>query len=252
MVSLFEELKRRKVLNTAAMYVVGAWLLIQVADVVLPNFNAPQWIIQAIIISLFAGFPIAILLAWLFRITPQGIEDDSSENQSTDPRAQYLVIGLSLSFSVIGVLAYLNFVPDSGVEEADNIATLPIIEKSIAVLPFVTMSAGDDDGYFADGLTEELLNSLAQLSDLKVAARTSSFYYKGRDVDIREIGANLGVRHVLEGSVRRAGDQLRVTAQLIDVQNGFHLWSANYDRTMDNIFTIQDDIANEVTGALRV
>lgn len=254
MSTLIEELTRRKVIRVAAIYAVAAWLLIQVADVVLPSFNAPQWVMQALIISLFLGFPVAVVLAWIFKITPDGIEEDEIKESAVDRSVQFLAVSVVAIASIIGMVFYLNLgLDDIGSvdrEVVDLVAAPP--EKSIAVLPFVAMSSGEDDEHFADGLTEELLNNLAQLSDLKVSARTSSFYYKGQNYDIREVGTNLGVRHVLEGSVRRSGNQLRVTAQLIDVENGFHLWSANFDRTMEDIFVIQDDIAAQVTGALSV
>ena len=245
--SLFQELKRRKVYNVITIYVVTSWLLLQVADTLFPAFGLPDSAIRIPATILLIGFPLVVILAWVFELTPQGIKKTgavTAEDTVKIRKRDYLVNAIVLV--LITVVAVQQFVIFNRPVSDDS------IDKSIAVLPFISMSSGEEDGYFADGLTEELLNALAQLSDLKVAARTSSFYYKGRNEDIREIGSALGVAHVLEGSVRRSADQIRVTAQLIDVETGFHLWSTIYDGDLNDIFAIQDEIASEVTQALRI
>lgn len=245
---ILQELKRRKVFRVAGVYAVAAWLSIQVVDVVLPTFDVPQWVNQTLILLIILGFPATLLLTWAFDITAEGI-------QKTEPAApgqlhalrkrDYLfAVCILLLVGLVGVQQFGNFGDDS--ERA------AVVEKSVAVLPFVAMSSGPDDGYFADGLTEELLNVLAQVPDLKVPGRTSSFFYKGQDQDLREIGEALGVAHILEGSVRRSANTLRITAQLVDAATGFHIWSATFDRSSDDIFDIQDEIASAVTEVLRV
>jgi TolB-like protein len=275
MSNLIQELQRRKVFRVAAVYAVVAWLLIQVVDVVLPTFNAPQWVNQSIILLLMLGLPVTVVVAWAFDITPQGIQKtpalESGETTGLRKRDYFVNAALLVLIAVVVEQQFVFFNRPAGdvsiasqesaaesgprVEEliGSAIQTTPQVpEKSVAVLPFVSMSSGEEDGYFADGLTEELLNVLAQLSDLKVPGRTSSFFYKDKQQDLREIGQALGVAYLLGGSVRRAGDQIRVTAQLVSASDGFNLWSATYDRTMDDIFAIQDEIASEVTSALQV
>ncbi len=223
MASFFTELKRRHVFKVAAAYVVTGWVVAQVAEFLLENFAAPEWTLQALIVVLFLGFPIAIILAWAFELTPDGVRRDGADEGETLPVV------------------------------ADSHATLAIEspDQSIAVLPFADMSPDRDQEYFSDGLTEELLNLLAKVPGLHVASRTSAFSFKGKQEDIREIADKLSVKHVLEGSVRKAGDQLRITAQLIKAHDGYHLWSETYDRSMANVFAIQDEIARAVVEALK-
>ncbi|TDG13355.1 tetratricopeptide repeat protein [Seongchinamella unica] len=223
MATFFTELKRRHVFKVAAAYVVTGWIVAQAAEFLLESFTAPEWILQALIIVLALGFPIAIVLAWAFELTPDGVQRDSADEEQT--------------------LAEITGLP------AELAVEIP--GQSIAVLPFADMSPDRDQEYFSDGLTEELLNLLAKVPGLHVASRTSAFSFKGRQEDIREIAEKLRVRHVLEGSVRKAGDQLRITAQLIKAQDGYHLWSENYDRSMANVFAIQDEIARAVVESLK-
>ena len=224
MASFFTELKRRHVFKVAAAYVVTGWVVAQAAEFLLESFSTPEWILQTLIVLLLLGFPIAIVLAWAFELTPDGVHLDS-------------------------------YVEDKPLLEAND-AQPDLLEnspkQSIAVLPFADMSPDHDQEYFSDGLTEELLNLLAKVSDLHVASRTSAFSFKGRQEDIREIADKLSVRHVLEGSVRKAGDQLRITAQLIKAQDGYHLWSETYDRSIENVFAVQDEIARAVVGSLKL
>jgi len=250
--SFFAELKRRNVVRVGIAYAVIGWVLAQIAEFAFENFGAPDWALKTFVVALMLGLPLALFFAWAFEITPEGVkrEKDVDRSQSitsqTSRKLDFIIIGVL----VIGVVVLLadKFVVDEQLPEVGEIVATE--SQSIAVLPFVNMS--EDNDHFADGLSEELLNLLAKLPDLKVAARTSSFEFKGRNDDLREIGHALGVNHVLEGSVRRSGDRLRITAQLIKVDDGFHVWSNSYDREMADIFDIQDDVAGAITGALKL
>ena len=257
MTDLFTELRRRNVFKVAIVYVITAWIIAQVADLSLESFEAPVWVIKAFLTFLALGFPVAVIFAWAFEITPEGIkkEKDVDRSQSITPET-----GRRIDFAIIGMLvvavayfAFDKFVlrPDAG-SSAEQVteAAAPAV-YSIAVLPFVNMSADAEQEYFSDGISEELLNLLAKVKDFRVAGRTSSFAFKGKNQDLREVGAKLNVAHVLEGSVRKSGDQVRITAQLVNVDDGYHLWSESYDRTLDNIFQVQDEIAQAVVAALK-
>jgi len=257
--SFINELKRRNVFRVGVAYVIVAWLLLQVADVVLNNIEAPDWVFQAVLLLVAFGFPFALIFAWAFELTPQGLKKEKDIVPS-DSVAH--VTGRKLDFAIIGLLAIAvvflvvdNYVlrdqPAPAVSEQIEPAIRPE-EKSIAVLPFVNMSDDPGNEYFADGLSEEILNLLAKIPALKVIGRTSSFAFKGKNEDLRMIGKALGVTTVLEGSVRKSGDRVRVTAQLINVSDGSHIWSETYDRTLDDIFAIQDDVAAAIIDALQI
>ncbi len=268
--SLFIELKRRNVFRVAIAYIVVAWLVLQVADVVLNNILAPDWVFKVFLLFLGLGFPFAVIFAWAFEMTPEGLkrehEVDRSQSITPDTGKKLNLMTTAVLVLALGYFAYDKFVVsaerDAALVEATTQAvtqeaaktpeTVTETDKSIAVLPFADMSPDKDQEYFSDGLSEELLNLLAKVPELQVAARTSSFSLKGKDLQISEVGKILKVAHVLEGSVRTAGDRIRVTAQLIQVEDGFHLWSETYDRTLDDVFAIQDEIAKEVVGQLKV
>jgi len=263
--SFFEELKRRNVFRVGIGYVITAWLLLQVVDLVLENVNAPDWVMQVFMLALAIGFPLAIFFAWAFEMTPDGVKRESEVDRSASitPNTGR---GLDRSIIVVLVIALAWFawerfgssppatVPDEA--QSTTLADLTIeqteVAKSIAVLPFVAMSSGPDDEYFADGLTEEILNSLAQLPELLVTARTSAFSFKGQGINVQEIASKLGVKHIVEGSVRRSGERLRVTAQLIRAEDGFHLWSENYDSTSEDTISVQEDIAEKIADAMNI
>ena len=250
MSQLFHELKRRNVFRVAIAYLAVSWLVLQAADIVLDNIAAPTWLMQALMFFMVVGFPIAIIFAWAFEMTADGIKKEADVDRSHSITGN---TGKKLDRVIIGVLgAAVVFLLVDKFMLGDESASTAITGKSVAVLPFVAMSRGPDDEYFADGLTEEILNSLTLLPELLVTARTSSFYFKGQDVPVPEIAETLGVAHVVEGSVRRDGDRLRVTAQLIRAADGFHLWSANYDRDSDDTFGVQTDIAEKIATALDV
>jgi len=241
---LVSELRRRNVLRMVVLYVVSAWLIMQVAEVVIGLANLPEWIGPTILGLLAVGFPIALVFSWLFELTPEGIsleknvEAAESITHVTGRRIDFIVI--SLLCAGLALFAYDKWWVD------------PPPEKSIAVLPFVNMSGDQAHEHISDGLSEELLHRLAQVSELHVAARTSSFHFKNKNIAVAEIAAQLGVRSVLEGSVRKAGNTIRVTAQLINARDGYHIWSRTFDREFSDIFAIQDEIATEVVEALKV
>ncbi len=256
--SIFAELKRRNVFRVGIAYVLMGWVLLQGADFGFDLIGAPNWVIQALSIVVVIGLPIALFFAWAFEMTPEGIkrEADVDRTQSITPKT-----GRKLDYFIIGVLGLVivfmaverfYFAGDQDpVESAEAPAAEATPDKSIAVLPFNNMSEDIGNEYFADGISEEILNSLARVKELKVAGRTSSFAFKGRNEDLRLIGETLGVSHILEGSVRKSGNTVRITAQLIQVSDGFHLWSDTYDRELTDIFAIQDEISAAILGELK-
>jgi TolB-like protein len=250
MTSVWAELRRRNVVRVGIAYAVVAWLLLQVADVVLNNIESPAWVFQTILLVLIIGFPLAIFFAWAFEITPEGLKKEKDVDRS---KSIARTTGRKLDFVIIGVLsiAVVYFITDK-FYWSDEAGTRPEIDTSIAVLPFMPLSSGPDDGYFADGLTEEILNSLTQLPQLQVSARTSSFFFKGQDIPVPEIAAQLNVAHIVEGSVRRDEDRVRITAQLIHASSDRHLWSQTYDRDFEDVFAIQQDIAENIAETLNV
>lgn len=254
---LFTELRRRNVFRVAVAYVVIAWVLAQVADLAFDNFGTPDWVAKTVLFILVLGFPLAVFFAWAFEITPEGVkkEKDVDRSQSiaqqTGRKLNFLIIAVLVV--AVGLLLADKYVLRDEVGAQTAVATnSSAIDKSVAVLPFVAMSNGPDDEYFADGLTEEILNSLAQLPELLVTARTSAFSFKGLDLPIPEVAAKLGVAHVVEGSVRRSGERLRITAQLIRAHDGFHLWSETYERSAADSFGVQGEIAERVAAALDI
>ena len=265
--SFFAELKRRNVFKVGAAYVVMAWLLAQGVDVFLENFGAPEWVIKTVLLLLVAGFPLALVFAWAFELTPEGIKKEKDVDRS---QSITHTTGRKLDRSIIAILivALGYFVwesqkgpdfasvggrsaADSPADRAPAESESASIAKSVAVLPFVNMSSDPEQEFFSDGISEEILNALAKVKELKVAGRTSSFAFKGKDQDLRQIGEMLGVEHILEGSVRKSGNTVRITAQLIQVDDGFHLWSDTYDRQLDDIFAIQDEIASAILEQLK-
>jgi adenylate cyclase len=265
MLPLIEELKRRNVFKVAAAYAAVAWMFLELSALALNAFSAPAWVMKVIIFLVVAGFAVAVLLAWAFELTPEGIK--RTVNSEEAPALTLPVSGKLTSITISALaLALLLVVVDSYViEDASPVPVAPpvlletsatdlgvIPEKSIAVLPFVDLSENKDQEYFTDGLSEELLNRLARVQDLQVAARTSSFYFKGRNEDMRTIGEQLGVAYILEGSVRKASESLRITTQLVRAADGFQVFSESYDRTLEDIFAIQEEIAQAVTTTLSV
>lgn len=250
--SFFQELKRRNVFRVGVAYIIVAWLLLQVGDTLGPALHLPEWFQSGVAFVVILGFPIAIVFAWAFEMTPEGVkrERDVDRTQSITQRT-----GQKLNFTIIAslVVAVAYLALDKFVLEHDHDELVQTIgEPSIAVLPFTNMSDDASNEFFADGITEELLNLLAQIPELEVTSRTSAFQFKGKDVDIPTVAKQLNVNHVLEGSVRKAGMKVRITAQLIDAGTDKHIWSETYDRELDDIFAIQDEIARKVVDELHV
>ena len=245
--SLVTELQRRKVLRVAAAYLVVGWLLTEVLTTILPALGASDWAPRAVILSFAFGFIPAVVLSWIYELTPHGIRKDAGA--SRDDANETVAIGKLDYLAIVGVVLAVVCVAIFGANQSqdESIADLATVSaESIAVLPFVNMSNDEDYEYFSDGLTETLLHMLAQNPGLKVAARTSSFAFKGKNMVIREIADALQVAHVLEGSVQHSGNRIRITAQLIRASDGYHLWSEIYEEDGDDIFAIQDEIASKV------
>ncbi len=247
MMSFFTELKQRKVYRTAAAYAVVAFVIMQIVEIVFPMFGIPDWAGRMIIILIFIGFPVIIVFSWIFDVTDKGIVRsqpiDASDTRSTMGKKRSwfavggIIIGVGLGYYVAG-----------GFGESE---TSPVNTRaSIAVLPFDNMSEGENDDYFSDGITEDIITYLSKIEGLKVISRTSVMQYKDTKMNIKDIANELGVGNILEGSVRRAGDQVRITGQLIDAKTDEHLWADIYDRNMANIFTIQTEVAKSIAAAL--
>ncbi len=277
--SFVDELKRRNVVRVGLAYGIAGWVLLQVADLVLENIEAPSWVIQALMLFVLLGFIASLVIAWAYEITPEGIKKESEIDRSqsiaghTGKKLDRIIIGF-LVLAVAVLLLERSMSPSEkvagpiGEEEekgsepfsqeatvqttgqGDEKRALTPFLPSIAVLPFADMSPEQDQGYFSDGISEELLNLLVRVDGLKVASRTSSFTYKGSNQNLAEIASELKVDHVLEGSVRKADNRIRITAQLIDARTDRHLWSESFDRDLVDIFAIQDEIANAIVTAL--
>ena len=254
--SLFTELKRRNVLRAAAFYAASAWLLVQVATQVFPFFHIAEWVVRWIVAAAAIGFPFALLFSWFYEWTPHGLhrESEVAPNESitrhTGKKLDRWIIAI-LALAVVMLLTN-QFVLRTDANAGAGKRGTTSSDKSIAVLPFVNMTADKENEFFADGLSEEILNSLARIDGMQVVGRTSSFQFKGKTEDLRAIGEKLGVANVLEGSVRSVGERARITAQLIRTSDGIHLWSETYDRTLTDTLAVQVDIAEQVAAVLNV
>jgi len=252
--NFFAELKRRNVYKVSVAYIVAGWALSQGIAQVFPVFDVPNWAIRSIVLLIILGFPIAVAFAWFFEITPEGIKRtevaDAARQHSRGKAWIYIVIiGAIVSIGLFLLGRYSAATFNAASARAESTA---IPSKSIAVLPFENLSDDKNTGYFSDGITEEILNALAQIPNLKVAARRSAFQFKGDDLDLRKIGQILGVAHILEGSLQKAGDQVRINVQLVNVKDGLQAWSEKYDRKLDNVFAVEDEIAKAIATKLRV
>jgi len=274
-VNFFAELKRRNVFRVGIAYAVTSWLLIQVTDILFESIGAPPWVMQAMFVILASGFVIALIFAWAYELTPEGVKKEKEVDREvsiTPKTAQKL--NITIGVLLVIALTYIAYdklflehgdesnvsvtsALESGPSASDSAPGLAPqealdVQKSIVVLPFVNMSNDPDQEFFSDGLSEELLNVLAQIKDLRVISRTSAFAFKGKDIDIPTIAAQLDVTHVLEGSVRKAGSDVRITAQLIEVSTDSHLWSDAYNRKLENVFEIQEEISQAIASELQV
>jgi len=273
MAALWAELKRRNVIRVTILYSVAGWVLLQIADILFGLLDVPGWGLRLVLGLLLLGLPLVVIFSWVFEMTPEGLKRehdiDRSQSVATDTGRKIdrlIIFGL---VAIVAVLIADRFLfmsapeeqtplakqsPAVAVSESDSATEVGADDqpRSIAVLPFVNMSGDDENEYFSDGLTEELLNMLAKVDDLRVSSRTSSFAFKGKDASLPSVAKELNVENILEGSVRKSGTTIRITAQLIDVDTDSHLWSETYDRQLDDIFAVQDEIAQAVVDALKV
>ena len=252
---LIQDLRRRRVFRAAAVYVVSSWLVLQVCDLAFPAYGIPDAALRYVILAAVLGFPVTVFFSWTYEVTTAGIvrtkpfAESAQEQLKVPLRTADYVILVALVV-IIGVIGYGTVTKVAGTPEPAPWLDQPVPANSVAVLPFVNMSDDKTNEYFSDGITEELLDRLARIDGLHVAARTSSFHFKNKDMPIGDIATQLGVRNVIEGSVRKAGNTVRITAQLIDAQTGYHLWSESYDRDLEDIFAVQDDIAKRISREL--
>lgn len=264
--SLFSELMRRNVFRVAAAYVVTAWLLIQVAETIFPLFGLGDAPARIVVIVLAIGFPLFVVFSWVFEFTPEGLRRETEITREESTAAQtgkkldrIIIVLLAVAVAYFAVDKFLlvparvaEIVEETAQQARSDALVESYGDKSIAVLPFLNMSSDPEQEYLGDGLAEELLNLLARIPELRVISRSSAFAFKGKDIDIPSIAQQLNVAHVLEGSVRRSGDRIRITAQLIDARSDTHLWSETFDRDFGDIFAIQDDVAARVVEQLQL
>ena len=237
----FEEVKRRKVYRVAAAYIIAAGGIIQLASAAFPAWELPNWALRLVIVLLLIGFPIALLLAWAFDVTPQGIKTTPASAPKANLRRNLLVL-VAAGVLVSAIAGFFLLLPRASAHK---------IDKSIAVLPFENLSDDKENAYFADGIQDDVLTNLSKIGDLKVISRTSVMPYRGKASNVREIGKALGVATILEGSVRRIGNRVRVNVQLINAENDQHIWAEDYDRDLTDVFAIQTDLAKKIVGELQ-
>ena len=257
-VSLFTELKRRNVFKVVIGYILLGWVVLQIADIIVPALSLPDWTITFLLVVGALGFPFVIFFSWVFEITPDGVKRETEIDREQSITGN---TGRKLDFIIIGMMAIAlgyfiyerSVVPEATVDDSVTTEVVTQVSEgsSIAVLPFVNMSSDPEQEYFSDGISEEILNVLAQIPNLKVTSRSSAFAFKGSKINITEVAKKLGVKNVLEGSVRKSGTRIRITAQLIEAGNDVHLWSETYDRELTDIFAIQDEISAAIVEALK-
>jgi TolB-like protein len=256
--NFFAELKRRNVYKAAVAYAVVSWLVIQIATQVFPFFEVPNWAVRLVVLLLILGFPAALIFSWAFEITPEGIKRESEidPNKSIARKTGRKLVAATAVLAVIAaglfVFQLVRPKPAASGDAATTTSGSVIPRKSIAILPFSDLSPNHDQESFSDGMAEEILNALAHIKDLKVVGRASSFYYKGKNVSLKQIASELGVANVLEGSVRKQGEQVRITSALSRAADGLQVWSKNYNGTLANIFDLQESFARDIAGELNV
>lgn len=244
------ELQRRHVYKVAAAYGVVSWLLVQIATQVFPFFDIPSWVVRLVVVLVVIGFPIAVVLAWAYELTPEGIQRTDvapvppARRHKMRRRVNFGIAAVLISLGAVLLLAQLY--------KRERIDAEQSAAKSVAVLPFLDLSEGRNQEYFSDGVTEQIIDALAHIRGLSVVARTTAFVFKNKGADLREVGRQLHVTHVVEGSVSHGVGKVRVVAQLIDVANGFHLWSETYDSSEQDLLTLQSDVARKVASALQL
>ena len=253
--NLFAELKRRNVYKVAVAYAVVGWLVIQVSSTVLPTFHAPEWVVQTLVVLVALGFPIALIIAWAFELTPEGLKRTEDVDVTTTKRPKshawiyVVVVGVALSIGLFLLGRYTASNNAGVVRRSEGTTAIP--NKSIAVLPFDNLSRDPDNAFFAEGVQDEILTRLAKVADLKVIARTSTKRFQSAPDNLPDIAKQLGVANILEGSVQKANDQVRVNVQLINANTSAHLWAEIYDRKLTDIFAVESDIAKTIADTLQ-
>ena len=254
--NFFAELKRRNVYKVAVAYAVVAWLLVQIATQVFPFFEIPNWAVRLVVLLLILGFPVALILSWAFEVTPEGIkrESDIDLGRPIKTRTGRRIVGLTAVLAVIAATLFIFQLFRSKIltTTAGSVSSIVSTAKSVAVIPLVNTSGDPSNEYFSDGLSEELIAVLAKIPDLKVIGRSSSFLFKGKSGDSGAIGQKLGVAHLIEGSVRKQGDRVRIVAELINAADGRSIWSETYDRELKDVFAVQEEIAKSVAEQMKV
>ena len=249
------EARRRRLFGVLALYIVGAWVALQAADLAFPGWQIPDFAIRYVWIGAILLFPVAVCFGWRYDVTARGIQKTPPVSSDACPplqRSDHVILAGLLSVTALICLTAFNYVLDARVYDTPRPVVEEIPPNSIAVLPFVNMSDDESNEYFSDGISEQLLNELSRIPELHVAARTSAFFYKNKNEPMQKMGQELGVRTLLEGSVRKSGNIVRITAQLINASDGYHLWSATYDRELDEVFAVQDEIARAITNTLKI
>src|SRR5947208_15162260 len=246
----FAEVKRRNVYKVAIAYGAVAWLLTEIATQVFPFFEIPNWVVRLVVLVIIAGFPIAVVIAWAFELTPEGLKRteiaDAKYPLGRSPKRAWIYIVIIAGAISVGIF-FLGRYTSPEPREANELPW-----KSIGVLPFVDLSQAKDQEYFCDGISEEILDALAKVEGLRVVARTSSFSFKGKNADVAQIAQKLNVENVLEGSLRREGNRIRITAQLVNARDGFHIWSDTFERELEGVFAVQDEITRSIVDALKI
>ena len=251
--SFFAELKRRNVYQVAAVYAVVGWLVIQVANTVLPTFHAPEWILQTLVVLFALGFAVAVAVAWVFRLTPQGLQRTEDTNrQPQEPLAPRAWIYIVVVAGLLSIGLFLLGRYSASSTNSTSPGASAITNKSIAVLPFENLSDDKSNAYFAEGIQDEILTGLAKIADLKVISRTSTEKYKSAPNNLREIGQELGVANILEGSVQKIGNAVHVNVQLIRAANDEHIWAESYNRKLDDVFAVEGEVATTIAEQLNV
>ena len=251
--SFFAELKRRNVYKVAIAYAVVSWLLIQAASIFLPAFDAPPWVMKIFIIVVIFGFPVSLILSWAFEITPEGIklESEIEPTKSIARRTGRKIVAVTIALAVVAAGLFMYQLVRSKSDTLGPPTTATIANKSIAVLPFDNLSRDPDNAYFCEGVQDEILTRLAKVADLKVISRTSTQHFKSAPENLPQIAKQLGVAHILEGSVQKANDQVRVNVQLINALTDAHLWADTYDRKLTDIFAVESEIAKTIAETLQ-
>src|SRR5437868_9103870 len=251
--NFFAELKRRNVYKVAIAYAVVSWLLIQAASIFLPAFDAPPWVMKIFIIVIIFGFPVALIFSWAFEITPEGIklESDIAPNKSIARRTGRKIVAVTIALAVVAAGLFVYQLVRSKSDTSGSPTTATIANKSIAVLPFDNLSRDPDNAYFCEGVQDEILTRLAKVADLKVISRTSTQHFKSTPDNLPQIAKQLGVAHIVEGSVQKANDQVRVNVQLINALTDAHLWADTYDRKLTDIFAVESEIAKTIADTLQ-